>query len=118
MTDLRWYDTAYTERYLGLPSENADVYAATSLLTRAARLERPLLIIHGLADDNDLRRDELLRKRKAEARAEVAGEGRILVLEKHEAARGVGLEDSREEVVVAGHATTPSFSQPASSVAQ
>ena len=38
----------------GLPQENPDAYAATSLLRRAARLERPLLIIHGLADDNVL----------------------------------------------------------------
>ena len=38
----------------GLPSDHPDVYAATSLLTRAEKLERPLLIIHGLADDNVL----------------------------------------------------------------
>ena len=54
VTDWELYDTAYTERYLGLPSDNPDVYASTSLLSRAARLERPLLIIHGLADDNVL----------------------------------------------------------------
>lgn len=54
VTDWALYDTAYTERYLGLPDEHPDVYAQTSLLTRAAKLERPLLIIHGLADDNVL----------------------------------------------------------------
>ena len=54
VTDWALYDTAYTERYLGLPQENADAYAATSLLARAERLDRPLLIIHGLADDNVL----------------------------------------------------------------
>lgn len=54
VTDWGLYDTAYTERYLGLPQENPEAYAATSLLTRAAQLERPLLIIHGLADDNVL----------------------------------------------------------------
>jgi len=54
VTDWALYDTAYTERYLGLPSEHPDAYASTSLLTRAERLERPLLIIHGLADDNVL----------------------------------------------------------------
>ena len=54
VTDWALYDTAYTERYLGLPSEDPDAYASTSLLGRAARLERPLLIIHGLADDNVL----------------------------------------------------------------
>ena len=54
VTDWALYDTAYTERYLGLPQENSEAYEATSLLTRAASLERPLLIIHGLADDNVL----------------------------------------------------------------
>lgn len=54
VTDWALYDTAYTERYLGLPQEHPDAYAATSLLGRAVQLERPLLIIHGLADDNVL----------------------------------------------------------------
>lgn len=51
-TDFRWYDTAYTERYLGLPEENPDGYAADSLIADAPNLSRPLLLIHGLADDN------------------------------------------------------------------
>ena len=54
VSDWRLYDTAYSERYLGLPQENGVAYDASSLLTRADRLERPLLIIHGLADDNVL----------------------------------------------------------------
>lgn len=54
VTDWRLYDTAYTERYLGLPQEKEDVYDANSLLTRAHALTRPLLLIHGLADDNVL----------------------------------------------------------------
>lgn len=48
------YDTAYTERYLGLPDEQPEAYRVSSLLWRAPQLERPLLIIHGLADDNVL----------------------------------------------------------------
>jgi dipeptidyl-peptidase-4 len=57
VTDWRLYDTAYTERYLGLPQANPDVYEASSLITDqglsdAAETTRPLLIIHGLADDN------------------------------------------------------------------
>ncbi|WP_018353108.1 S9 family peptidase [Longispora albida] len=51
-TDFRWYDTAYTERYLGLPAENPDGYAADALIGDAAKLSRPLLLIHGYADDN------------------------------------------------------------------
>jgi dipeptidyl-peptidase-4 len=54
VTEWRLYDTAYTERYLGHPDANADVYSANSLLTRASHLMRPLLMIHGLADDNVL----------------------------------------------------------------
>jgi dipeptidyl-peptidase-4 len=52
VTDQRLYDTYYTERYLGHPAEHPDVYDRNSILGDAARLERPLLLIHGLADDN------------------------------------------------------------------
>ena len=54
VTDLRLYDTCYTERYLGHPSHHADVYDANSLIPLAARLSRPLMLVHGLADDNVL----------------------------------------------------------------
>jgi dipeptidyl-peptidase-4 len=46
------YDTHYTERYLGLPDQDSQAYQEGSLLTYAPALERPLLIIHGTADDN------------------------------------------------------------------
>ena len=52
VTDERLYDTHYTERYLGHPDENPDVYRRNSLIDDAEKLERPLLLIHGLADDN------------------------------------------------------------------
>jgi dipeptidyl-peptidase-4 len=48
------YDTHYTERYMGNPQTNADDYESTSLVANAHLLERPLLLIHGLADDNVL----------------------------------------------------------------
>ncbi|GAA2830735.1 prolyl oligopeptidase family serine peptidase [Kitasatospora paracochleata] len=51
-TDFRLYDTAYTERYLGLPQDNPDGYLADCLIPDAPSLTRPLLLIHGLADDN------------------------------------------------------------------
>jgi dipeptidyl-peptidase-4 len=51
-TDQRLYDTHYTERYLGQPDENPAAYEHSSLLADASKLVRPLLIIHGLADDN------------------------------------------------------------------
>jgi len=52
VTDWTLYDTAYTERYMKTPRENPAGYAATSALTHAAKLARPLLIIHGITDDN------------------------------------------------------------------
>jgi dipeptidyl-peptidase-4 len=52
VTDWRLYDTHYTERYLGDPGERPAAYAANSLLDEAAKLQRPLMLIHGLADDN------------------------------------------------------------------
>ena len=52
VTEWRLYDTHYTERYLGDPTASPEVYDANSLLPLAANLRRPLLLIHGLADDN------------------------------------------------------------------
>jgi dipeptidyl-peptidase 4 len=52
VTDWLLYDTHYTERYLGQPDENPGRYERNSLLPEAAALTRPLMIIHGLADDN------------------------------------------------------------------
>lgn len=56
VTDWRLYDTHYTERYLGLEPDGADreVYDRSSLLRDASSLRRPLLLIHGLVDDNVL----------------------------------------------------------------
>ncbi len=52
VTEWRLYDTCYTERYLGDPNTRPEVYDRNSLLPLAPALERPLMIIHGLADDN------------------------------------------------------------------
>src|SRR6202035_1024455 len=52
VTEWRLYDTHYTERYLGDPAQNAAGYDRASLLGDAAALSRPMLLIHGLADDN------------------------------------------------------------------
>jgi dipeptidyl-peptidase-4 len=52
VTEWRLYDTHYTERYLGDPNVHPDQYDASSLLPLASDLVRPLLLIHGLADDN------------------------------------------------------------------
>jgi dipeptidyl-peptidase-4 len=52
VTDWRLYDTHYTERYLGNPSIDDSNYTKTSLMEDVDTLKSPLLIIHGLADDN------------------------------------------------------------------
>ncbi|MET8899421.1 prolyl oligopeptidase family serine peptidase [Streptomyces sp. NPDC004538] len=57
VTDLRLYDTHYEERYLGDPGEQPDVYRRNSViddagLVDAAEPHRPMMVIHGLADDN------------------------------------------------------------------
>jgi dipeptidyl-peptidase-4 len=52
VTDWRLYDTFYTERYLGHPDTNPEVYQRNSLIADARNLNASLLLIHGLADDN------------------------------------------------------------------
>ncbi len=52
VTDWALYDTHYTERYLGDPATQPEVYRRSSLIIDAPKLTRPLLLIHGLADDN------------------------------------------------------------------
>jgi dipeptidyl-peptidase-4 len=52
VTDWRDYDTVYTERFMGLPEENADAYRRSSPRWFAKELSAPLLLIHGTMDDN------------------------------------------------------------------
>ncbi|HEX6127795.1 MAG TPA: alpha/beta fold hydrolase, partial [Candidatus Limnocylindria bacterium] len=52
VTDWRGYDTAYTERYLGLPDSDAAAYEASSALSVAVRITGSLLLIHGAIDEN------------------------------------------------------------------
>lgn len=52
VTDWRFYDTIYTERYMRTPQENPEGYKRTSVLEHAEELKGKLLIIHGSADDN------------------------------------------------------------------
>lgn len=52
VTDWALYDTHYTERYIGHPETEPENYDKSSLLSDAPNLGRPLMLIHGLADDN------------------------------------------------------------------
>jgi len=54
VTDWALYDTHYTERYMGTPQDDAEVYRLGDVLTYSSNLEDPLLLIHGMADDNVL----------------------------------------------------------------
>ena len=52
VTDQRLYDTHWRERHLGHPDEHPEAYDRCSPVREAASLRRPLLLVHGLADDN------------------------------------------------------------------
>ncbi|MFK4793272.1 DPP IV N-terminal domain-containing protein [Sphingobium sp. ZW T5_29] len=50
----RWelYDTHYTERYLGMPQDKPSAYPASGAVDEAVKIKDPLLVIHGMSDDN------------------------------------------------------------------
>ena len=50
--DIRFYDTIYQERYMGLPQDNAADYRQASPITFADQLQGQLLVVHGTGDDN------------------------------------------------------------------
>jgi dipeptidyl-peptidase-4 len=52
VTDWRNYDSTYTERYMGLPRDNAEHYEKSSVVKSAAALSGRLLLVHGTSDDN------------------------------------------------------------------
>lgn len=52
VTDFRNYDTVYTERYLWTPQDVPEAYDRVKLMTYAEKLQRPLMIYYGTADDN------------------------------------------------------------------
>jgi len=52
VTSHRFYDTIFSERYMGLPGQNPEGYDANSPITLAAGIKGKLLLVHGTADDN------------------------------------------------------------------
>jgi dipeptidyl-peptidase 4 len=52
VTKWELYDTHYTERYMGTPQQDAAAYAKSDAIADADRIRDPLLIIHGMSDDN------------------------------------------------------------------
>jgi dipeptidyl-peptidase-4 len=52
VTKWELYDTAYTERYMGDPRKVPDKYKAADALDQAANIKDPLLVVHGMSDDN------------------------------------------------------------------
>lgn len=70
VTDFRFYDAIWTERYMQRPVDNPDGYRESSPITYASRLQGNLLIIHGTEDDNVHWQntivfvDELIRQKK------------------------------------------------------
>jgi dipeptidyl-peptidase-4 len=67
----RWelYDTHYTERYMGTPQADAAAYVTSAAIEDAVKIEDPLLLIHGMADDNVVfeNSSELIAKMQGEA---------------------------------------------------
>src|ERR1700733_7410371 len=59
VTNWRNYDTIYTERYLGLPSDNAEGFRASSAVEYADKLKAKLLMVHNIEDDNVLFQNSL-----------------------------------------------------------
>lgn len=52
VTKWELYDTHYTERYMGDPKADAAAYAKSNAMADAAKIKDPLLLVHGMADDN------------------------------------------------------------------
>ena len=52
VTDWKWYDSIYTERFMRTPAQNAEGYAESSAISRSHRLKGRLLIMSGSSDDN------------------------------------------------------------------
>jgi len=52
VTNEKFYDTIYQERYMGMPAENDSVYEKCSAISQAKNLKGNLLIVHGTGDDN------------------------------------------------------------------
>jgi dipeptidyl-peptidase-4 len=69
VTKWELYDTHYTERYMGTPQADAAAYAKSAVIEDAARIADPLLVVHGMADDNVVfeNSSELISKLQAEA---------------------------------------------------
>ena len=70
VSDQRLYDTAYQERYMGLPGDNTEGFYQGSPINHVSKLEGNLLLIHGTADDNvhyqsfEMLVDELIKQDK------------------------------------------------------
>ena len=90
VVDWEGYDTAYTERYLGVPSENAGGYASSSLRPDAARLAGALLIQHGLIDEN-VHFHHTVRLLEAFTRAGVSCDLQLFPEERHSGRNPVAL---------------------------
>ncbi|HAH81323.1 MAG TPA: hypothetical protein DCL88_08830 [Gammaproteobacteria bacterium] len=54
VSDWALYDSHYTERYMGLPQDNPEAYKQSGVIAHLDKLANPLLLMHGMADDNVL----------------------------------------------------------------
>ena len=91
VTDWRQYDTIYTERYMGLPDENAEGYKNSSPVTYGAGLRGKLMVVHATGDDN-VHFANSLELQEAFVRADRYAEFDIY------AGRGHGIHDRAAEI--------------------
>ncbi len=69
VTKWELYDTFYTERYMGDPQTDPEAYRRSNTLDEAAKIADPLLLIHGMSDDN------VVFENSSEMIAKLQGEG-------------------------------------------
>jgi len=98
VTHWKFYDTIYTERYMGTPQENPEGYERSAPLSKAADLAAPLLLIHGVSDDN-VHLQNTVAFVDALVRAGKAYELEIQPRQKH-GFRGAGSLDFRNRAIV------------------
>jgi dipeptidyl-peptidase-4 len=69
VTKWELYDTHYTERYMGTPQADAEAYERSAVIEDAVKIEDPMLLVHGMADDNVVfeNSSELIAKMQGEA---------------------------------------------------
>jgi len=91
------YDTAYTERYLGTPTDNPEAYRASSALTHSEAVHGEVLLIHGTTDENvHFRHSERLIQAFQEAGRQVE---LVALPEQRHRTRGIAIRERERRTI-------------------